>query len=179
MFPITIDTSFTNPYPNDQRSGHAQLHRDINSVVIALQAKLGIDNSLDPTSIDNLVKSILNPGHTHSKDKVGLSNVSNYLQLVAANNLSDLTDVTAAVSALGLTFAKGLSLASQVDAETGTDNEKIMTALRVKQEIAVFATPIATDVQFLAGSSTSTAVTPKQISDNYSFSVIAGEAISA
>lgn len=70
MYPSDIKTDFLNPYPSDQRAGHAQLHRDINAVVIALQAKLGIDASLDPTSIDNLVKEALNPGHTHSKDKV-------------------------------------------------------------------------------------------------------------
>lgn len=149
MYPTNLNT-FLNPYPSDQRAGHAQLHRDINAVVIALQAKLGIDASADITSIDYLVKNALNPGHTHTKDAIGLSNVANYLQLVAANNLSDLVDVPTAVSNLGLTFAKSLSYASQAEAEGGTENTKIMTALRVKQEMAVFGTPLASDAEALA-----------------------------
>jgi hypothetical protein len=165
MFPTTLETTFLNPYPSDQRAGHAQLHRDINAVVIALQAKLGIDNSLDNTTIDYLVKSSLNPGHTHTKDKVGLGNVANALQLIASSNLSDLVDVTTAVANLGLTFAKGLALASQAEAEAGVDNTKIMTPLRTKQAIAAFATPIASDVEFLAGTIETKAVNPKQIKD--------------
>lgn len=177
MFPSTLETTFLNPYPSDQRAGHAQLHRDINAVVIALQAKLGIDASADITSIDYLLKSVENPGHTHTKDKVGLGNVANALQLIASNNLSDLLDVTTAVANLGLTFAKGLALASQVEAEAGVDNTKIMTPLRTKQAIDIFATPIASDAEFLAGVVTTKATTPKQIKDNYGYSVFPSEVI--
>lgn len=162
-YPQTLETGFTNPMPSDQRPGHAQLHRDINAVVIALQAKLGIDGSLDTNTIDFLLKSDEDPGHTHTKGTVGLSNVANALQLIASNNLGDLIDVTTAVANLGLTFAKSITIASQAEAEAGLDNTKMMTALRVKQEISVFATPIASNAEVLAGVNTTKATTPAQM----------------
>lgn len=161
-YPNTLDTTFLNPYPNDQRAGHAQLHRDINAVVIALQAKLGIDGSLDIGTIDYLLKSALNPGHTHSVESIGLSEVINALQLTADNNLSDLTDVSLAVETLGLTYALA-GFASQAESQTGSNETKFMNPLRTAQAITALWLNIATDGEATARTIENKAVNPKQL----------------
>ena len=176
MYPTSFVTDFINPYPSDQRSGHAQLHRDINSVVIALQAKVGIDASLDTSSIDWLVKSALNPGHTHSKDKVGLGNLANALQLIATNNLSDLTNVTSALSSLGISYTAAW-LASQEEAEAGSNNTKLMTPLRVKEAINLVLPLNASDAEVVAWIVTNKWISAKQGTDNYVWTIIPSDIV--
>lgn len=61
--------------------------------------------------------------------------------LLAANNLSDLTSPATAVANLGI--------ASQVEAEAGTDNTKVMTPLRVAQAVDALSPPNGTQ-EFVA-----------------------------
>lgn len=61
--------------------------------------------------------------------------------LVITNNLSDVDDAAASRTNLGLTEAVvTTSLASQAEAEAGTDNTKLMTPLRTAQSITALAT---------------------------------------
>lgn len=57
-FPATIDV-FTNPggndYLDDAAVPHSDQHANANDAIEALQAKVGIDNSEDPTSIDYIL----------------------------------------------------------------------------------------------------------------------------
>jgi hypothetical protein len=58
-FPTALD-AFTNPTPTDDVSvvSHADQHANANDAIEALQAKVGIDNSADPTSLDARVNSL-------------------------------------------------------------------------------------------------------------------------
>lgn len=86
-----------------------------NDVIVSTVANIphdnletNIDAILDYLNNTNIVESVA--GHspdasgnvTLSKSDVGLNNVSNALQLVAANNLSDVPDNTLAISNLGI-----------------------------------------------------------------------------
>lgn len=58
-FPEGLD-SFLNPQPTDSVAAvsHAAQHADANDAIEALQAKLGVDNSLDTSSIDYRIKAL-------------------------------------------------------------------------------------------------------------------------
>ncbi len=60
-FPEELD-SFLNPQPTDSVAAvsHAAQHADANDAIEALQAKLGVDNSLDANSIDYRVRALEN-----------------------------------------------------------------------------------------------------------------------
>ena len=51
LFPAALD-ALTNPVASDSLVGHAAQHTNLNDAVEALQAKIGIDGSTDPASID-------------------------------------------------------------------------------------------------------------------------------
>lgn len=50
-FPTALD-ALSNPQATDALTGHAAQHANANDAIEALQAKVGVDGSLDPTSID-------------------------------------------------------------------------------------------------------------------------------
>jgi hypothetical protein len=72
-FPTSLD-SFVNPAASDLMSNanpllhHDTQHDNLNDIVAALEAKVGIDASAVATSLDYLLKNAasVNPGHTHS-----------------------------------------------------------------------------------------------------------------
>ena len=70
-FPTGID-DFANPERLDRRDSpnpalrHSKQHADANNAIEALEAKVGIDGSADPDSLDYLAKSATDPGHTHT-----------------------------------------------------------------------------------------------------------------
>jgi len=59
QFPEELD-SFLNPQPTDSVAAvsHAAQHADANDAIEALQAKLGTNNSTDPSSIEYRVKAL-------------------------------------------------------------------------------------------------------------------------
>lgn len=67
-FPTDLD-ALTNPSSNDPTNSptvpHAEQHTTANDALEALEAKVGVDGSDDETSLDYLVKSANQPGHTH------------------------------------------------------------------------------------------------------------------
>ena len=56
-FPAALD-ALTNPAATDGLTGHAQQHADANDAIEALQAKVGITDSADPTSLDYRVATV-------------------------------------------------------------------------------------------------------------------------
>jgi hypothetical protein len=72
-FPTSLD-SFVNPAASDLMSNanpllhHDTQHDNLNDIVAALEAKVGIDASAVATSLDYLLKNAasVDPGHTHS-----------------------------------------------------------------------------------------------------------------
>ena len=69
QFPTDLD-SLTNPGPTDPMDApgleHDVQHTNLNDIVEAIQAKVGVDGSAVATSLDYLTKVAVNPGHTHS-----------------------------------------------------------------------------------------------------------------
>lgn len=72
-FPVTLD-NFTNPLGTDNLGSsavpHATQHSNLNDAVEALEAKVGVDNSTEPTSLDARLSVIedLGLGQTGWKD---------------------------------------------------------------------------------------------------------------
>ena len=88
-------------------------------------------------------------GYLHSKLTVS----GNWITSTTVNPWADeTTDLT-------------LSFASQAEAETGTDNAKLMTSLRVKQSITANWLALASDAEAIAWTVTTKAITPKQRKD--------------
>lgn len=57
-FPNDLD-NLNNPESTDSLSGHAQQHANANDALEALQAKVGIDGSNDPSSLDYKINDIV------------------------------------------------------------------------------------------------------------------------
>lgn len=57
-YPETID-NLSNPESTDSLSGHASQHANANDAIEALQTKVGIDNSQDPTSLDYKINDLV------------------------------------------------------------------------------------------------------------------------
>ncbi|MCP3684628.1 MAG: hypothetical protein GY861_18330 [bacterium] len=72
-FPTTLDT-LTNPVATDNTVtvSHATQHANVNDIVEALEAKVGVDTSAVATSLDYLVTnaSSSDPGHVHTTASV-------------------------------------------------------------------------------------------------------------
>jgi hypothetical protein len=66
-FPASLDT-FTNPTATSDTAtiDHAGQHANANDSIAALQARVGITSSAVTSSHDYLIKSAVNPGHTHT-----------------------------------------------------------------------------------------------------------------
>ena len=60
-FPASLDT-LSNPAATDGLTGHASQHANANDAIEALQAKVGINGSADPTSLDYRVSAIESGG---------------------------------------------------------------------------------------------------------------------
>ena len=56
-FPEDLD-NLNNPSSTDSMQGHATLHGNINDAIEAIQTKVGVDSSSDPTSIDYKITQI-------------------------------------------------------------------------------------------------------------------------
>lgn len=70
-FPTTLDT-LTNPtggpsgsFQNDSGVTHSEQHANANDAIEALEAKVGVDGSAVPTSLDFLVKKSI-PGRSYA-----------------------------------------------------------------------------------------------------------------
>jgi len=65
-FPAGLD-NFTNPASTDPQNSpsHSAQHANANDAIEALQAKVGIDGSLDTDSLDYRVTAAETAGHTH------------------------------------------------------------------------------------------------------------------
>lgn len=103
-FPTTIDTTLTpiagQPLNNPSMTG---LVTFLNSAVVALETKIGVDGSAVVTTIDYLLKnsSSINPGHKHtiasltlSKSDIGLGNVDNTSDVTKLAATASLTNKT-------------------------------------------------------------------------------------
>ncbi len=79
QYPVELD-EFTNPTPTDPLGSpgpkkHSSQHSDINDAVEALEAKVGIDDSDDPTSLDARLTDVetaietleIDQGYTHDQ----------------------------------------------------------------------------------------------------------------
>jgi hypothetical protein len=73
------------------------------------------------------------------------------------------------------TFAAAVSLASQAEAETGTDNTKVMTPLRVKQSVAVNPPSTAQVLTATAGATDGSIGTYALLGSPTSRSIVAGD----
>src|SRR3989304_6632585 len=81
-YPTTLDDLDASRGTASQKlnnPSHSTHHTNEDTVIEALQAKVGIDSSADTSSIDYKLKSASssNPGHQHTPSNVGLSNVDN------------------------------------------------------------------------------------------------------
>ena len=56
-FPTVLD-ALTNPAATDGLTGHAAQHANANDAIEALEAKVGVDNSTDPASLDYRVAAV-------------------------------------------------------------------------------------------------------------------------
>lgn len=189
-YPSTLD-SFLDPQPTDPCLWHADLHVAINTAIKAIQAKLWIDASAVTWTVDYLLKQAVSPWHTHVKTEVGLSNVTNNAQVKkissSTNNQLVVWDWTtgdllkdwpsyAETGAGKLALIKNTwlldaslidisgSTASQAEAEAWTDNTKLMTPLRSKQQLDANK---ASNSEAYAWANTSKYVTPFQASFKY------------
>lgn len=57
-YPNDLD-NFTNPEANKSLEGHAQLHTDTNDAIEALQVKVGVTGSNDPSSLDYKINDLV------------------------------------------------------------------------------------------------------------------------
>lgn len=83
-FPNSLD-NLSNPNGTDSMAGHAALHGNVNDALEAIQAKVGVDNSNNPNSLDYKISSI----------ESMLSDLDNQsdstLELLGLNGNNDLT----------------------------------------------------------------------------------------
>lgn len=56
-YPVSLD-NFTNPTSAASVAGHALQHANANDAIEAIQLKLGINNSSDANSIDNVLRTL-------------------------------------------------------------------------------------------------------------------------
>ncbi len=83
-FPENLD-NFTNPQNTDSMAGHAALHGNVNDALEAIQAKVGIDGSNNPSSLDYKISTI-------ESQLLDLDNQSDTtLQLLGLDGNNDLT----------------------------------------------------------------------------------------
>lgn len=83
-FPTDLD-NLNNPQANDSMAGHAALHGNVNDAIEAIEAKIGIDGSYDPNSIDYKLNQV----------QIQLLNLDNQsdstLELLGLEGNNDLT----------------------------------------------------------------------------------------
>lgn len=134
-FPGAID-SLTNPAASDAQSApsHAGQHSDINDAMEAVQAKVGITGSAVPTSLDYLVKTAADPGHTHGATSAPGSATAASMYEVAVKSLGQFGNVSShstGTALLASGWLAGTSIVSSSSARTltsdGVGNELITT----------------------------------------------------
>jgi hypothetical protein len=132
-FPTTKD-EFVNPQPTDspQLVSHAAQHANANDAIEALEAKVGVNNSTDPNSLDYKVKQLeLNfqdPGEikdlaaasilggTHTGITVSYDDTTNILSLTATYDDEEVVDAVAT----SLTAGNGITKSYNDNANTIT-----------------------------------------------------------
>lgn len=83
-FPTSLD-DLSNPQATDSMAGHAALHGNVNDALEAIQAKIGVDGSSNPSSIDYKVTQL-------ESQLAGLDNQSDMtLELLGLEGNNDLT----------------------------------------------------------------------------------------
>lgn len=83
-FPTSLD-NLSNPQGTDSLQGHAQLHTNVNDALEAIQAKVGINGSSNPNSIDYKISTI-------ESQLLDLDNQSDVtLELLGLDGNNDLT----------------------------------------------------------------------------------------
>jgi len=87
-FPIGLD-NLVDPITGQTMDGHRIWHGDLNGAVEALENKLGINNSLDTSSIDYKINHL-------DKNSVGLGNVDNTSDATKNSAVATLTNKTIA-----------------------------------------------------------------------------------
>ena len=127
-YPTTID-SLTNPTAaNTQDSpSHSTQHSDLNDIVEALEAKVGVNSSAVAASIDYLLKntSSSNPGHKHTlansaTDVTASAAEVNILDGCTANytELNVLDGIPGTLTATELGYVDGVTSAIQTQINT-------------------------------------------------------------
>jgi len=85
-FPENLD-NFTNPDSNNPLSNpsHSEQHANANDAIEALQAKVGIDGSTDPNSLDNRIAQLESESGSDIANKLGLEG-NNDLEVTGIEN---------------------------------------------------------------------------------------------
>ena len=145
-FPGALD-ALTNPAATDGLTGHAAQHANANDAIEALEAKVGVDNSTDPASLDYRVATLESGGGGGIWGSI-------------TGALSDQTDLQAALN-------WKLSASATTDAIAEGATNQYFTSARVRA-VVLAGLSTATNAVITAADSVLTAFgkLQKQISDN-------------
>jgi len=159
-FPTTLD-QLLNPAATDsvQLVSHAAQHSNANDAIEALEAKLGVDNSTDVTSIDYKVRDLISKIYTnelaqdaiaaslaagtHTNITVNYDDVANSLSLTATYDDEEVMDAIAT----SLTAGSGITKVYNDVANTITvsvDTTVIATRLYVDSAITALGNTVGT-----------------------------------
>ena len=139
-YPTTLDDLDASRGTASQKlnnPSHSTHHTNEDTVIEALQAKVGIDSSADTSSIDYKLKSASssNPGHQHTPSNVGLSNV---------DNTSDATKNSATVTLTNKRITKRTGTAASSATPTiNTDNVDFYSLTAQAEAITSFTTNLS------------------------------------
>jgi len=154
QFPGGLD-SFLNPQPTDsvQLVSHAAQHANANDAIEALQSKVGVDNSLDPNSLDYKVRALENASldtegiqdivaaligsGSHTNISVVYDDDNNKL------NFSASLDSEEAMDAIAAAFTAGTGILKAYDDELNTITISVDTSTIATQQFATDAASAA------------------------------------
>lgn len=125
-FPTSLD-SFTNPTATSDTNlvPHATQHSNANEAILALEAKVGINNSSVNSSLDYLLKnaSSSNPGHKHTLANGATDVTATYTEL------NYVSGVTSAIQTQLNTLTSNVALKAPIASPTFTGTVTLPTAL--------------------------------------------------
>lgn len=81
-FPANLD-NFSNPQGTDSMAGHAALHGNVNDALEAIQAKVGVNGSNNPNSLDYKIAAV--------ESQLNSLDAENTLELLGLDGNNDLT----------------------------------------------------------------------------------------